>query len=59
MVSELFDVDAWTEVDGFEFTDITYHRAVGTGVVRVAFDRPGHRQRPEPQGWRARVLLRR
>jgi naphthoate synthase len=27
-------------VDGFSFTDITYHRAIGHGTVRVAFDRP-------------------
>ncbi|MGH3568010.1 MAG: 1,4-dihydroxy-2-naphthoyl-CoA synthase [Pseudonocardia sp.] len=38
--SELFDPDAWCAVDGFDFTDITYHRAVETGAVRVAFDRP-------------------
>jgi naphthoate synthase len=40
MVSELFDPDAWTEVDGFDFDDITYHRAQEDGTVRVAFDRP-------------------
>ena len=40
-MSELFDPDAWRPVEGFEgLTDITYHRAVGTGAVRVAFDRP-------------------
>jgi naphthoate synthase len=27
-------------VPGFEFTDITYHKAIGHNVVRVAFDRP-------------------
>ena len=40
MVSELFDTAAWKLVDGFEFTDITYHRAVEHGTVRIAFDRP-------------------
>jgi naphthoate synthase len=40
MVSELFDETAWTQVPGFEFTDITYHRAVAHGTVRVAFNRP-------------------
>jgi len=40
MVSALFDPDAWRPVDGFDFTDVTYHRAVDVGVVRVAFDRP-------------------
>lgn len=40
MVSALFDTAAWRPVEGFEFTDITYHRAVDVGAVRVAFDRP-------------------
>jgi len=40
MVSELFDPAAWVEVPGFELTDVTYHRAVDCGVVRVALDRP-------------------
>src|SRR3954454_9942356 len=40
MVSELFDPDAWRPVEGFELTDITYHRAVEHGTVRVAFNRP-------------------
>ncbi len=40
MVSAIFDPNAWREVDGFHFTDITYHRAVDQGTVRVAFDRP-------------------
>ncbi|HET9139772.1 1,4-dihydroxy-2-naphthoyl-CoA synthase [Actinophytocola sp.] len=39
-VSELFDPAAWRVVDGFDFTDITYHRAVDAGTVRIAFDRP-------------------
>ena len=39
-VSEIFDPAAWRAVDGFDFTDITYHRAVDTGAVRIAFDRP-------------------
>jgi naphthoate synthase len=40
MVSELFDPAAWRPVEGFEFADITYHRAVDQGTVRVAFNRP-------------------
>jgi naphthoate synthase len=41
MVSELFDPDAWRPVPGFEdLTDVTYHRAVAHGTVRIAFDRP-------------------
>jgi naphthoate synthase len=38
--SPLFDPDAWTAVPGFDFADITYHRARESGTVRVAFDRP-------------------
>jgi naphthoate synthase len=40
MVSALFDATAWRPVEGLDFTDITYHRAVDMGAVRVAFDRP-------------------
>jgi naphthoate synthase len=40
VVSEIFDADAWTPVPGFDLTDVTYHRAVGSGTVRVAFNRP-------------------
>lgn len=40
-VSETFDSSAWKPVPGFEnLKDITYHRAVDVGCVRVAFDRP-------------------
>jgi len=39
-VSEIFDPSAWRPVEGFELTDVTYHRAVDAGVVRVALDRP-------------------
>ncbi|HEX8971388.1 enoyl-CoA hydratase-related protein, partial [Oryzihumus sp.] len=43
-VSEIFDPSAWEVVEGFDFTDITYHRAVvegpGRGTVRIAFNRP-------------------
>lgn len=35
-----FDPSRWDVVDGFDFTDITYHRAKGLGCVRIAFDRP-------------------
>src|ERR671920_565419 len=35
------DPAAWTAVPGFEdLTDLTYHRAVAHGTVRIAFDRP-------------------
>ncbi len=39
-----FEPDSWRPVDGFDLTDITYHRHVVDGApqptVRVAFDRP-------------------
>ncbi|MEM9191246.1 MAG: 1,4-dihydroxy-2-naphthoyl-CoA synthase [Myxococcota bacterium] len=49
MVSELFDPAAWTEVDGFDFTDITYHRATAQGTVRIAFDRADCRNAFRPK----------
>jgi naphthoate synthase len=40
-VSETFDPAAWQVVPGFDrLTDLTYHRAVDSGTVRIAFDRP-------------------
>jgi naphthoate synthase len=40
-VSDTFDPTDWAEVPGFEdLTDLTYHRAVAHGTVRIAFDRP-------------------
>jgi naphthoate synthase len=39
-VSDLFDPARWQPVEGFGFTDITYHRAVDQGTVRIAFNRP-------------------
>ena len=35
-----FDPDLWEPVAGFDLTDVTYHRARRSPVVRVAFDRP-------------------
>src|SRR5215212_2497479 len=35
-----FQPGLWEAVTGLEFRDITYHRAVGLPVVRVAFNRP-------------------
>ncbi|HEY7565493.1 MAG TPA: 1,4-dihydroxy-2-naphthoyl-CoA synthase [Acidimicrobiia bacterium] len=40
MISEHFDPARWKEIEGVSFTDITYHRAVDQGTVRIAFDRP-------------------
>ena len=51
-VSDTFDPTRWREVEGFELTDMPYHRGISRGpidgapkgadlpVVRIAFDRP-------------------
>jgi naphthoate synthase len=49
MISEIFDPSQWRPVEGFDFTDITYHRAVNSGTVRVAFDRPEVRNAFRPR----------
>jgi naphthoate synthase len=49
-VSELFDAGIWREVPGFEaLTDITYHRHVDLGMVRIAFNRPEVRNAFRPK----------
>jgi naphthoate synthase len=40
MVSDVFDPDRWEPVEALTLSDVTYHRAVDTGAVRIAFDRP-------------------
>jgi naphthoate synthase len=49
MVSEIFDPALWEEVPGFAFEDVTYHRAVDQGTVRIAFDRPEVRNAFRPR----------
>ncbi len=40
-ISPLFDPARWSAIDDLgDLTDITYHRAVDQGTVRIAFDRP-------------------
>jgi naphthoate synthase len=48
MVSEIFDAERWESIDEFDFQDVTYHRAVDTGAVRIAFDRPAVRNAFRP-----------
>jgi naphthoate synthase len=48
-VSELFDPDLWRPVTDVPCTDITYHRAVADGTVRIAFNRPEVRNAFRPQ----------
>jgi naphthoate synthase len=49
-VSELFDASIWRSVPGFEdLGDITYHKHVKSGIVRVAFNRPEVRNAFRPK----------
>ena len=47
-VSDIFDPSRWDDVDGFDLTDITYHRSTEHGTVRIAFDRPDVRNAFRP-----------
>jgi naphthoate synthase len=49
MISAIFDHDAWTPIDTFDFEDITYHRAKHQGTVRIAFNRPEVRNAFRPK----------
>ncbi|HCV35496.1 MAG TPA: 1,4-dihydroxy-2-naphthoyl-CoA synthase [Acidimicrobiaceae bacterium] len=39
-VSDLFDPKRWVPVEGFDSGDVTYHRCIDQGTVRIAFNRP-------------------
>ncbi|UCX06460.1 1,4-dihydroxy-2-naphthoyl-CoA synthase [Shewanella glacialimarina] len=39
-ISDIFDSTLWNTVSGFDFEDITYHRAKDQGTVRIAINRP-------------------
>ena len=49
MASEIFNAELWDEVSGFDFSDITYHRAKAHGTVRIAIDRPEVRNAFRPK----------
>jgi naphthoate synthase len=49
MISTIFDSKRWDLVPGFNFKDITYHRAKDQGTVRIAFNRPEVRNAFRPQ----------
>ena len=49
MVSAIFNPARWQSVEGFNFKDITFHRAVDQGTVRIAFNRPEVRNAFRPQ----------
>jgi naphthoate synthase len=44
-----FDKAQWKPVAGFELTDISYHRHISLGVVRIGFSRPEVRNAFRPQ----------
>ncbi|WP_437284889.1 1,4-dihydroxy-2-naphthoyl-CoA synthase [Sorangium sp. So ce406] len=48
-VSTIFDPARWREVEGFSFEDLTYHRALDQGTVRIAFNRPEVRNAFRPR----------
>lgn len=48
-VSDIFSPAHWDSVSGFEFQDITYHRAKDQGTVRIAINRPEVRNAFRPQ----------
>ena len=48
-VSAIFDPTRWRQVPGFDFDDITYHRSVEHGTVRIAFNRPEVRNAFRPK----------
>jgi naphthoate synthase len=48
-ISPLFQPAEWKPVSGFAFSDITYHRSVDSGTVRVAFNRPEVRNAFRPR----------
>ena len=49
MLSDPFDPDRWQEIPASDFEDISYHRAVDQGTVRIAFDRPAVRNAFRPK----------
>jgi naphthoate synthase len=49
MVSEIFNPERWEAIPGFDCEDLTYHRAVDQGTVRIAFDRPECRNAFRPK----------
>ena len=48
-ISPIFDPKIWQAVPGFTLNDITYHRHISDGTVRVAFNRPEVRNAFRPQ----------
>jgi naphthoate synthase len=49
MTTPIFNPDKWTPIEGFDFQDITFHRAKDHGTVRIAFNRPEVRNAFRPR----------
>ncbi len=49
MISEIFNPKRWKAVAGFKLKDLTFHRAVDQGTVRIAFNRPEVRNAFRPR----------
>jgi naphthoate synthase len=49
LVSAIFNPEKWKSIEGFQFKDITYHRSVEHGTVRIALDRPEVRNAFRPR----------
>jgi len=49
MVSKIMNEAQWERVEAYSFDDLTYHRAVDVGAVRIAFDRPAVRNAFRPR----------
>ena len=49
VVSEIFDASQWKNVDELQVDDITVHRHVAHGTIRIAFNRPECRNAFRPR----------
>ena len=48
-VSDLFDASLWSDVEGFDTSDITYHKSPDGSIARIAFNRPEVRNAFRPK----------
>ena len=49
IISGIFREDEWSENTNFDFSDITYHRSIKHGTVRIAINRPEVRNAFRPK----------
>lgn len=48
-ISDLFDPAMWVDVEGFDLSDVTYHKYKDGSIARIAFNRPEVRNAFRPQ----------